>query len=98
MYQWMHYVLYTVFLITLILTIFYSIKYRRQKADNLRGLFAARMNINMGIMLVCISLFQFLFFNFSNTRVVFGAIILLLGLFNFFAGVRNHSLYQNMKP
>lgn len=81
-------------LITLVATVYYSFRYRRQADARLRGLYAARMNIVMGLMLVLIALIQMLLFQGSTLRVIIGAIFMLLGLFNMFAGLRNHSLYK----
>lgn len=77
----------------LVLSVFYSIRSRRQNDARLRGLYAARLNICMGLMLMSIALFQFSFFSGSSIRVVVGALFLLLGLFNLFAGIRNHSFF-----
>jgi hypothetical protein len=84
-------------LITLVASVFYSFKYRRQTDPTLRGLFAARMNIYMGIMLVLIAVSQLFFFNDSSVRRIFGTICLLLGLFNLFSGIRSHGAYQRQK-
>jgi hypothetical protein len=93
--QWLHYSVYTIFVITLLLTVYYSIRSRRSSSPRLRGLHAAKMNISMGIMLVSIAMIQLLLFSGSTTRVVIGAVFLLLGLFNFFAGMRNHTFYKH---
>lgn len=85
-----------VILITLFASVYFSFKYRRQTSRRARGLDAAKMNISMGIMLIAISLVQLLLFTGSSTRVVIGAIFLLLGLFNLFAGIRNHAMFKRM--
>jgi len=82
---------------TLIASVYYSFKYRRQTDPTLRGLFAARMNISMGIMLVVIAVSQLFFFNDSAIRRTFGTICLLLGLFNLFSGIRNHAAFQRRR-
>jgi hypothetical protein len=82
--------------VSLILTVFYSYKSRRSADGRLRGLFAARMNICMGIMLLFISLIQ-IFYPGSTLRVIIGAIFMLLGLFNLFAGIRNHGYFSRLK-
>lgn len=82
--------------ITLIVSVSYSFRSRRAQEPKLRGLFTARMNIAMGLMLVVIAITQLFFFNDSNIRRVFGTICVLLGLFNLFAGIRNHNLFNRM--
>jgi hypothetical protein len=86
----------TLILISCFLSAFYSFKARRTTDARLRGLFASRMNISMGIMLIFISLIQMFLFGGSSLRVVIGALFLLLGLFNLFAGLRNHSHYSRL--
>ena len=81
--------------IMLILSMYYSIRYRRQKDPLLRGLYAARMNICMGIMLLAIAVTQLFFFTDSAVRRAFGTVCVLLGCFNLFAGLRNHRRFQS---
>lgn len=78
-------------------TVYYSLKHRRSADPKTRGLLAARMNIVMGIMLILLALIQMLLFTGSTVRVIVGAVFLLLGLFNLFAGLRNHSIYRSLK-
>jgi hypothetical protein len=80
--------------ITLAMSVYYSIRSRKQTDPKLRGLYTSRMNISMGIMLVIIAITQLFFFTDSNIRRVFGTICFLLGLFNLFAGLRNHSVFS----
>jgi hypothetical protein len=54
------------------------------------------MNMSMGFMLIFISLIQMFLFSGSTLRVVIGALFFLLGLFNLFAGLRNHSHYTRL--
>lgn len=84
-------------LISLIATVYYSLRYRRSVDAVLRGLFAARMNIVMGITLILLALIQMLLFAGSTLRVIIGALFMLLGLFNLFAGLRNHGIYRALK-
>ncbi|EXX91594.1 hypothetical protein BG53_09410 [Paenibacillus darwinianus] len=84
-------------LLTLLLTVFYSYKARRNADGRLRGLYAARTNICMGFMLVFMSLMQMVLFSGSSLRIVIGAVFLLLGLFNLFAGLKNHSLFRSRR-
>lgn len=83
-------------LAALIATAYYSLRYRRSPDPRTRGLYNARMNIVMGVMLILIAAMQALLPG-STIRVVIGALFLVLGLFNLFAGLRNHSIYNAMK-
>jgi ABC-type sugar transport system permease subunit len=89
-------VLFLLIVFTVALSIGLSIRTRREKELGKRGLYNARLNISMGIMLICIAISQLFFFNDSNIRRVFGTVCLLLGLFNLFAGIRNHGVYSRM--
>ncbi|MCS7463618.1 YtpI family protein [Paenibacillus doosanensis] len=80
--------------ITLAVSVFYSFRSRRSQDPKLRGLYASRMNIAMGLMLIVIAITQLFFFTDSNTRRIFGIVCFLLGMFNLFAGLRNHSIYS----
>lgn len=78
-------------------SVVFSFRSRRSRDVRLRGLYAARMNISMGIMLIFIALFQMVIFSGSSIRVVVGSVFLLLGLFNLFAGARNHGHFRRMQ-
>ncbi|MBJ6362050.1 YtpI family protein [Paenibacillus sp. GCM10012307] len=84
-------------LIALCFTTYYSYKARRSHEVRDRGLYTARMNISMGLMLVLLSLVQMVMFSGSTVRMIVGAVFLVLGLFNLFAGIRNRTLYLTMK-
>jgi hypothetical protein len=94
MLQMIQIALSTLIVITLLFTVYYSFRYRRERDARLRGLFAARMNIAMGLMLCCIAVSQLFFLTDSVTRRIFGTVCLLLGLFNLFAGIRNHGIFN----
>ncbi|MGI2295452.1 YtpI family protein [Paenibacillus sp. GXUN7292] len=81
-------------MITLVLSVVFSFKGRREQAQNIRGLHTARMNISMGIMLIFIAGVQLLLSAESTMRIVIGALFLVLGIFNLFAGLRNHSIFR----
>ncbi|MBW7477034.1 YtpI family protein [Paenibacillus oenotherae] len=83
---------------TSLLSVFFSLKARRQHDVRLRGLYAARLNMSMGIMLLLIAIFFMLAYSGSTIKVIIGSLFLLIGLFNLFAGLRNHSVYNAMKP
>lgn len=82
--------------VPLIFSVYYSFKSRRTQDPKQRGLYTARMNIAMGSMLIVIAVSQLFFFTDSNMRRVFGTICFLLGLFNLFAGLRNHSAFNKL--
>ncbi|WP_127585245.1 YtpI family protein [Paenibacillus koleovorans] len=86
-----------VILVTLGGSVYFSFKHRQQTNAKLRGLQAAKMNICMGIMLIAIALVQMLMFSGSTVRVIIGAVMMLIGLFNLFAGIRNHGYFDRMK-
>jgi len=92
--QWL---IMAVITVSLIMTVFYSYKSRRSTDGRLRGVYASRMNICMGIMLLFIAFIQMFLFPGSTLRVIIGAIFMLLGLFNLFAGIRNHGYFTRMK-
>jgi len=72
----------------------YSFKSRRAGDPRLRGLYGARMNISMGSMVIGIACLYMLLFSGSTLKVIVGAVLILLGLFNIFAGLRNHAVYS----
>lgn len=91
--EWIQKLLPVLIILSLLVSLFYSFKSRRSQDPKLRGLYASRMNIAMGIMLIIIAVSQLFFFTDSNTRRVFGVVCFLLGMFNLFAGLRNHSYF-----
>ncbi|MEF3306514.1 YtpI family protein [Paenibacillus sp. GYB003] len=95
--QWLHGALLIVFACSLFGSVFFSFRYRRQLSRKARGMDAAKMNMSMGIMLVSISIIQLFLFSGSTVRVIVGLVMLLLGLFNLFAGIRNYGLYDRIK-
>jgi hypothetical protein len=95
---WLNWFLLAVVLLTLIFSLYFSIRYRLQKEPRMRGLYAARMNISMGIMLVALALIQMLLFEENRVRAIIAALFILLGLFNLFAGIRNHTAYNRSTP
>ncbi len=80
-------------MIALICSAWYSVKSRRAQDGYDRGIFRAKMNISMGCMLVFIALVQLFLSAESTLRIVIGAIFLVLGVFNLFAGLRNLSIF-----
>jgi hypothetical protein len=87
-------ILYAAVVATSVLSVYFSFRSRRADTVKKSAIYAARMNICMGIMLICIALIQILLFDSSTVRVIVGTVFLLLGLFNLFAGLRNHMFYS----
>jgi hypothetical protein len=84
-------------IISLVFSVFYSYRYRTQADPIRKGLFAAKMNIAMGFMLVAMALLQIFLFEANTMRTLLGIVFLLMGLFNFFSGVRNHLFFRAKK-
>lgn len=80
--------------VTSVVSAVWSWKSRRATDPRLRGLYAARMNIWMGPMLIFIALLYMLLFRSSTLKVIIGAVLILMGLFNLYAGIRNHAVYS----
>lgn len=91
------YVPYIVVVLSAAMSVGYSIRYRRALTQRMRGVYNARMNICMGVMLISIAGVQIILFEPSTVRIIVGTLFLLLGLFNLFAGLRNHAVYMRMK-
>jgi glucan phosphoethanolaminetransferase (alkaline phosphatase superfamily) len=89
-------ILFLLIALAVAVSIAYSIRFRREIEPIRKGIYNARLNISMGIMLIFIALSQLFFFNDSNLRRIFGTVCLLMGLFNLFAGIRNHGAYQRL--
>lgn len=89
-------ILFILICILLALTLFFSIRSRRETDPAKRGLYTARMNICMGFMLVMIAITQIFFFSESSFRRIFGTILVLIGVFNVFVGIRNHGHFDRM--
>lgn len=93
----LQFILFVSMVILLGLSVYHSFRSRREKDPKKRGIYAARMNICMGAMLIVFAITQLFFFHDSTFRRMFGIICVLLGLFNLFAGIRNHGIYDRMK-
>jgi hypothetical protein len=91
------YILYFGIIVTTALSILYSIKYRRTPNPRTRGINQAKMNVCMGLTLIIVAIIQLYLFADSSIRVVVGVLFLLVGLFNLFAGIRNHSFFSRLK-
>jgi amino acid transporter len=98
-YTWTQFIGTTILLIIMCLcaclSVFYSFRYRRATDPAVRGLNQAKTNINMGITLIALSMILILTYEANWLRSIIGAIFLLMGLFNLFAGIRNRRLFLN---
>lgn len=97
MVETIQYVLYVLLIITCLSSVFFSFKSRRSLDPQVRGLAAAKTNISMGAMLIILALIQMFLFSGSTLRVVIGALFMVLGAFNIFAGIRNHGIFSRQK-
>lgn len=94
MYSFMLNGVFVLLLVALGLSVLFSFQYRRQTDADKRGLFQARQNIAMGFMLVLLALYPLYLMPGTNLRIAVGIVFLLIGLFNLFVGVRNHSFFR----
>ncbi|MCR8657957.1 YtpI family protein [Paenibacillus sp. T3-5-0-4] len=92
--QFIQWFLSPVIFLSVLFAIYYSIKSRQAKDPIKKGILGGKLNISMGIMLIFISFVQLFLSNESTLRIVLGAIFLVLGIFNLFAGLRNISYFQ----
>ncbi|WP_334073948.1 MULTISPECIES: YtpI family protein [Paenibacillus] len=92
------YILYAGLIVSSVCSIFFSIKSRRSLDARTRGIAQAKSNISMGTMLIVLALIQMLIFSGSTVRVVVGALFMVLGAFNIFAGIRNHGFFSRQNP
>jgi hypothetical protein len=80
------------FLLTVVFilsTVYYTFRYRREKDAHLRSVFQARNNISMGLLLILFAIAQNFYFSESLLRRVLATIFVLIGIFNFYVGLRN---------
>lgn len=94
--QLLQWLLFPGIMITLALSTFFSFKARRATDMKIKGLNTAKTNISMGGMLLFIASVQLFLSGESTLRIIIGAIFIVIGLFNLFAGLRNLSAYRNM--
>ena len=93
----LHWILVILIIASSLFSVTFSFKSRRASDGRIRGINAARMNMSMGVMLVLVAIFMMLAYSGSTVKVIIGALFIVLGLFNLFAGLRNHSVYNSMK-
>lgn len=97
MIEMIQYILYFLLIIACVSSLFFSFKSRRSQEPLTRAMTGAKMNISMGLMLIILALIQMFLFSGSTLRVIIGAVFLVLGAFNIFAGIRNHGIYSRQK-
>lgn len=61
-----------------------------------KGVQAAKMNMHLGAMLISMGIIQVFYYEGETFRLIIGSVFLLLGLFNLFAGYRNHSKWSKL--
>ncbi|WP_168122784.1 YtpI family protein [Paenibacillus sp. HB172176] len=91
--QWL---LFPLTVITLTLSALFSLRSRRAADQRTKGINSARMNISMGAMLIFLALIQLFLSDQSTLRIVIGALFIVIGVFNLFAGLRNLSMYRQL--
>ncbi|MCM3747968.1 YtpI family protein [Paenibacillus pasadenensis] len=93
---WLQWILIAGIIASSVFSVINSFRSRRSKDANQRALYAAKMNISMGVMLILIAFIQMFVYTGSTLRVIVGAVFMLLGLFNIFAGIRNRSVIRTV--
>ncbi|MBB3108272.1 uncharacterized membrane protein YhaH (DUF805 family) [Paenibacillus phyllosphaerae] len=93
----LHWVLILTICAVSVCSVTFSFKARRSADARVRGLNQSLMNVCMGVMLVLLSLLFLLMYSGSTVKVIVSTLLIVIGLFNLFAGLRNHSIYRSMK-
>lgn len=89
-------IVYSLIILQLIITVYYSFRARRQADPLKRGLYFARMNIMIGVLFITLSLAQLFGTPYNFLLIGFAILVLLVGLYNLFVGIRNHGVYTRM--
>lgn len=95
MYEGLRNLAFVLVAILLAFSFYYSFKTRRQTDPAKRGLLQAKQNVAMGLMLTVLSVYPLYLVPGSTVRLLVGALFLLVGLFNLFAGIRNYAVYKS---
>ncbi len=90
----MSWLVYLLLVSLLAVTVWFSVRARRQTEGVLRQLLFARMNISIGLLFLVLSFAQMFLSPYSWWRVGFAIVVLLIGLYNLFVGLRNHGYYS----
>lgn len=91
------YVVYAGLIASSICSIVFSLKARRSVSTHKRGITQAKSNISMGFMLLFLAIIQMFMFSGSTIRVIVGAVFMVLGAFNIFAGIRNYGIFARQR-
>jgi ABC-type transport system involved in multi-copper enzyme maturation permease subunit len=92
----MNIVIYFVMVIQLAFTVYFSFRARRNNDPIVRGLYFAKMNITIGLLFLTLAIVQLFTAPFKNLLVGFAIFVLLIGLYNLFVGLRNHSTFSRL--
>jgi uncharacterized membrane-anchored protein len=90
------YVFYAAIVLTSALSVIFSFRSRRAADPIQKGLHAARMNLSMGSMLICMALVQWILFEPDTIRIALGSVFIVIGFFNLFAGFRSYGYYSRL--
>lgn len=97
MIEWIQPFWIVLFLLSCASVIYHIIRYRTAKDPIQRGIYQARNNISMGLMLILFAFAQNFFVTESLFRRIFGIISFLIGFYNLFAGIRNFLVWKRKK-
>ncbi|MFC7442835.1 YtpI family protein [Laceyella putida] len=87
-------ILVSVICVSIFGTFFNSVLSRRNEGI-FKRIYQARMNMHMGLMFLAIGSLQFLMPSGSGLRLFFICLILAVGLFNLYYGLKHHRFYSN---
>jgi hypothetical protein len=90
------YVFYVLIVLLSVMSVYFSFRSRRSQNPVLRGLHAAKMNLSMGFLLISMALVQWILFEPDTIRIVLGAVFIVIGAFNVFAGFRSYGYYSRL--
>lgn len=97
MYEWIKNAVFILIFVSLGFSIVYSLKYRKQSDAFKRGMYQAKQNTAMGFMLILLAVYPLYLMPGTTISITIGIIFLLIGLFNLFVGIRNHSIYRSKR-
>ncbi len=89
----MSWIVFSLLIVQLLLTVYFSVRARTTLEPLRRGIFFARMNIMIGVTFLTLSLAQLFLSPYSWWRVSFAILVMLIGLYNLYVGIRNHGFY-----
>lgn len=95
MYEFLLNAAFVLVAVLLAFSLYYGFRTRRQTDPVVRGLHQAKQNMAMGLMLAVLSVYPLYLMPGSVIRLLVGALFLVIGLFNLFAGIRNYAVYKS---